>query len=215
MKNNRVTNQKGFTLVELIVVITIVGILAFLLVPAMMGYVKKANRRADIANARIIADAVELVIMDDPEAETSFFRYRGDNMGPTNINDSRCQVEQDGVRYTVWVVAKLDGNDHNKAGGSLRGKAFQKGQAENTAFVDAMNENKHLIQGAGGYKGIIAPIKSSEYKGKKTDRWYITYVYNENGPEKCGRVEIWVGDSSGKWGNGLNYRLFPDPPADY
>ena len=32
---------KGFTLIELIVVIAIIGVLAALLVPTMLGYVKK------------------------------------------------------------------------------------------------------------------------------------------------------------------------------
>ena len=38
------SNQKGFTLVELVVVIAIIGILAAILVPTMMNYVKKSSQ---------------------------------------------------------------------------------------------------------------------------------------------------------------------------
>lgn len=46
--------KKGFTLVELIVVIAIVGILSVVLIPAITGYVKDAKESADEQEARAI-----------------------------------------------------------------------------------------------------------------------------------------------------------------
>ena len=51
-------NQKGFTLVELIIVIAILGILAALLVPRIMGNVSEATRNKEISNARTIASEI-------------------------------------------------------------------------------------------------------------------------------------------------------------
>ena len=51
-------NEKGFTLVELVVVIAILAILALLLVPRIMGNVRDSERSKDIANARTIASEI-------------------------------------------------------------------------------------------------------------------------------------------------------------
>lgn len=45
------TNNKGFTLVELIVVLVILAILAAILVPALLGYIDKARQKQVTTNA--------------------------------------------------------------------------------------------------------------------------------------------------------------------
>ena len=49
LKENK---KKGFTLVELIVVLVILAILAALLIPALTGYIDKAKRKSVVAETR-------------------------------------------------------------------------------------------------------------------------------------------------------------------
>lgn len=60
MKNLK--NKKGFTLVELIVVIAILGILALFLVPQFMGYSQDAKEQVAKANTRTVWTAANAAL---------------------------------------------------------------------------------------------------------------------------------------------------------
>lgn len=63
MKN--IKKKKGFTLIELIIVIAVIGIVAAIAVPKFGNIQKDAKIKADIATAKTIADATLLLYAQD------------------------------------------------------------------------------------------------------------------------------------------------------
>ncbi|PID82209.1 MAG: hypothetical protein CSB16_02420 [Clostridiales bacterium] len=52
-----IASDKGFTLLELIVVIAILGIISAIAIPNFLGYIDKVNYSVDVSNAKMMYDA--------------------------------------------------------------------------------------------------------------------------------------------------------------
>ncbi|MDW7658966.1 MAG: prepilin-type N-terminal cleavage/methylation domain-containing protein [Bacillota bacterium] len=72
-------SKKGFTLIELVVVIAILGILAAILIPVISGFIQRANDAADQANARGLFNAASMVLAVNDTALAI------DTLGPTEL----------------------------------------------------------------------------------------------------------------------------------
>lgn len=61
-------NKKGFTLIELVVVIVIIGILAMLVVPRVTQFQTEASYNTCQGNKRTLAAAQSMLLMQNPKA---------------------------------------------------------------------------------------------------------------------------------------------------
>jgi len=64
--NKRIHNRKGFTLIELIVVIAILGILALIAIPRFLGFTDKAKLAADEQYGALLGNSI-VVLMAEGE----------------------------------------------------------------------------------------------------------------------------------------------------
>lgn len=64
MKRKR---DKGFTLIELVVVISILAVLALIAIPSISGFRASAQKRVNESNARLLTNVAQMIKADDGE----------------------------------------------------------------------------------------------------------------------------------------------------
>jgi type IV pilus assembly protein PilA len=89
-------NQKGFTLVELIIVIAILAVIAAVAAPNMIGHVQSSRKSTDVTNANLIANAAITYLAEKGDT--------ADTLSLTSIESSDAKVTS--IKYYLQKIPK-------------------------------------------------------------------------------------------------------------
>jgi type II secretion system protein G len=179
----KVLKKKGFTLVELLVVVAILAILAAILLPRFLGYTDKAREAQTMKDIRSMSTIVEAFAATDgnyPEAsldtdnprsiasimQSKGVNWTGDATGKTDpwgnpyyydvVGDYYCiaSAGKDGTLNTEDDICNIGGKVSKKASG-LDGNAIPSAVPGNNPGNG--NEPGHITEVPEGYIGIYTP----------------------------------------------------------
>ncbi len=103
-------DDKGFTLVEMIVVLVIIAVLASAIVPSLTGYINRANKEKAVSETRSLVMAAQTVISDayaNGSLDAILAQAPGDTEAIAEIWELAGfpQGEQDNTRHFVATVS--------------------------------------------------------------------------------------------------------------
>lgn len=157
MKRSNSFNNKGFSMVELIIVIAIMAILAAALAPVLIKYINKSRISSDIDTGKAVASAIMAVIADGGD----FNDQASIHAAPFPVNS------MDGADFKEEVFSVL--GEHS---GTLQGKAKKDmfGDPLDMEFYYTLDTTKNMVEvyyGGTDASNQIYPKLGSKLSGEQ------------------------------------------------
>lgn len=91
------TNKKGFTLMEMLIVVAIIAVLVAIAIPTFSGSLDKANAATDLANIRSGYASAQIKVMTEKVTDTKLYLQKDGSVAPTDTNAYKCKGKSDDV----------------------------------------------------------------------------------------------------------------------
>ncbi|MBR5419917.1 MAG: prepilin-type N-terminal cleavage/methylation domain-containing protein [Lachnospiraceae bacterium] len=199
-------NDKGYTLVELIVVIAIMAVLVGVITPNLMGFIDKAKKSNDLEMARVLGEALERVLILDDAAATEWNKIgqSGQNSVYFDVTDPYTGESYRVYNGFEWTLTRQ---------GDIQGRYA--GNYRNGVLRDPYGVNAHRTL----YNAYIQEIGQKDIN--ISYRKYYINQYRILKRADNGMPEVWVCPvKAGTDGEGINngfvyYRLYPNYDENY
>lgn len=220
-RNNNINKNSGISLIELIVVISIMAILVGVISPMFIKYAEKSRKSKDIYTADQIARAVNTAFVENPDAYDAYTNWKGSSCEVSVTENGETKT------YRVYRVASNGTQDTNKKSNCFNG---------NQSEFKKENGKGGSSDGSTGFYGVInrelglsttemnSSIDPSYKKGREgagvkrdngkmeaysdIDRWRIVKRADN------GQMEIWASQANPNGGYPI-YRVWPEPDDVY
>lgn len=110
------TNKKGFTLMEMLIVVAIIAVLVAIAIPTFSGSLAKANAATDLANIRSGYASAQIKVMTEKVTETKLYLQKDGSVDSNTTNAYICKGKS------------TDVSGANEIGGKNFGATWEKDQ---------------------------------------------------------------------------------------
>lgn len=177
----KLNSRHGFTMIEIMVVIVILGVLAVIAVPKLVGYTERTKEKADLMKLYYLREALNRALVESDNAlYSSSFVSAGDSAANANLGKLKTKLASEkGVDLFVIEMHPTHSTNIQGSHSSINsGSEMNKLVGSSGTWYDALKDS--------GFNGVadILIARSNGNNWKKSGNTYISQEYTTSSGSK-------------------------------